>query len=44
MPTVDEIHARHILVSSEDDAKAIKTQLDGGADFATLAGKLLRDD
>jgi peptidyl-prolyl cis-trans isomerase C len=37
MPSVDEIHARHILVSSEDDAKAIKAQLDGGADFATLA-------
>ena len=37
MPNVDEIHARHILVSSEDDAKAIKAQLDGGADFATLA-------
>ena len=37
MPSVDEIHARHILVSTEDDAKAIKAQLDGGADFATLA-------
>jgi peptidyl-prolyl cis-trans isomerase C len=37
MPSVDEIHARHILVSSEDDAKAIKAQLDGGADFAALA-------
>lgn len=37
MPEVDQIHVRHILVSSEDDAKAIKAQLDGGADFATLA-------
>ena len=37
MPAADEIHARHILVSSEDDAKAIKAQLDGGADFAALA-------
>jgi peptidyl-prolyl cis-trans isomerase C len=37
MPSVDEIHARHILVSSEDDAKAIKAQLDGGADFAAVA-------
>ncbi|HEU5094066.1 MAG TPA: peptidylprolyl isomerase [Devosia sp.] len=37
MPSVDEVHARHILVSTEDDAKAIKAQLDGGADFATLA-------
>jgi peptidyl-prolyl cis-trans isomerase C len=37
MPTQDEVHARHILVSNQDDAKAIKAQLDGGADFATLA-------
>jgi peptidyl-prolyl cis-trans isomerase C len=37
MPDVEEVHARHILVSSEDDAKAIKAQLDAGADFATLA-------
>jgi peptidyl-prolyl cis-trans isomerase C len=37
MPAAEEIHARHILVSSEDDAKAIKAQLDAGADFATLA-------
>ncbi|HVY50766.1 MAG TPA: peptidylprolyl isomerase [Devosia sp.] len=37
MPNVDEVHARHILVSTEDDAKAIKAQLDGGADFAALA-------
>jgi peptidyl-prolyl cis-trans isomerase C len=37
MPTEDEVHARHILVSTEDDAKAIKAQLDAGADFATLA-------
>ena len=32
-----EIHARHILVETEDEAKAIKAELDGGADFATLA-------
>jgi peptidyl-prolyl cis-trans isomerase C len=37
MPDEEEVHARHILVSSEDDAKAIKAQLDGGADFATIA-------
>jgi peptidyl-prolyl cis-trans isomerase C len=37
LPAVDEIHARHILVTTEEDAKAIKAQLDGGADFATLA-------
>ena len=37
IPAVDEVHARHILVTTEDDAKAIKAQLDGGADFVTLA-------
>jgi len=37
IPDEEEVHARHILVTTEDDAKAIKAQLDGGADFATLA-------
>jgi peptidyl-prolyl cis-trans isomerase C len=37
VPAEDEVHARHILVTTEDDAKAIKAELDGGADFATLA-------
>jgi peptidyl-prolyl cis-trans isomerase C len=37
IPDEDEVHARHILVSTEDDAKAIKAQLDGGADFIELA-------
>jgi peptidyl-prolyl cis-trans isomerase C len=37
MPAEDEIHARHILVSTEEDAKAIKAELDAGADFAELA-------
>ncbi|MET0546654.1 MAG: peptidylprolyl isomerase [Caulobacterales bacterium] len=32
-----EIRCRHILVSSETEAQKIKTQLDKGADFATLA-------
>ena len=32
-----EYHAQHILVATEDEAKAIKTELDGGADFAELA-------
>jgi foldase protein PrsA len=32
-----EVHSRHILVATEDEAKAIKKQLDAGADFATLA-------
>lgn len=33
----DEYDASHILVASEDEANAIKAQLDGGADFAELA-------
>jgi foldase protein PrsA len=31
------VHARHILVATEQEAKDIKAQLDNGADFATLA-------
>ena len=33
----EEIRASHILVATEDEAKAIKAELDGGADFATIA-------
>ncbi len=33
----DEFEASHILVETEDEAKAIKAQLDDGADFAELA-------
>jgi len=36
-PGEEEVHARHILVATEDQAKAIIAQLDGGADFVTLA-------
>jgi len=32
-----EYNAAHILVATEDEAKAIKAELDGGADFAALA-------
>ena len=32
-----EFKARHILLESEDEARDIITQLDGGADFAALA-------
>ncbi len=31
--------ARHILVDSEEKAQDLKTQIDGGADFAQLAGE-----
>ncbi len=33
----DEVHARHILLKSEKDAKDVIAQLDKGADFAMLA-------
>jgi peptidyl-prolyl cis-trans isomerase C len=33
----DEVHARHILVKTEDEAKAVVAELDKGADFAELA-------
>lgn len=33
----EEVSARHILLASEDDAKAVITELEGGADFETLA-------
>ena len=33
----DEIRASHILVADEAEANEIKAQLDGGADFATIA-------
>lgn len=32
-----EYSAAHILVETEDEAKAVKTELDGGADFGTVA-------
>jgi peptidyl-prolyl cis-trans isomerase C len=35
----EEVHARHILVGSEDEAKKIIADLEGGADFAALAGE-----
>ncbi|GLQ11719.1 peptidylprolyl isomerase [Devosia yakushimensis] len=33
----EEIRASHILVATEEEAKAIKAELDSGADFATIA-------
>jgi peptidyl-prolyl cis-trans isomerase C len=38
-----EVHARHILVESEDEAKAIEAELKKGADFAELAKKKSKD-
>jgi peptidyl-prolyl cis-trans isomerase C len=43
MQPEQEVHARHILVASEDEAKAIEDQLKKGADFATLAKEKSKD-
>jgi peptidyl-prolyl cis-trans isomerase C len=36
-PGEEEVHAAHILVAKEDDAKSIIAELDKGGDFAALA-------
>jgi peptidyl-prolyl cis-trans isomerase C len=43
MPPEEEVRARHILVTTEDEAKAIEDQLKKGADFATLAKEKSKD-
>ncbi|HEX4409518.1 MAG TPA: peptidylprolyl isomerase [Xanthobacteraceae bacterium] len=43
MPPEEEVHARHILVPTEDEAKAIEADLKKGADFATLAKEKSKD-
>jgi len=37
VPKGDEYKARHILVDTEDDARKLIAELDGGADFSELA-------
>ncbi|NLS06591.1 peptidylprolyl isomerase [Rhizobium sp. P32RR-XVIII] len=37
LPKQEEVHARHILVKTEDEAKEVIKQLDSGKDFAELA-------
>jgi len=39
----EEVHARHILVATEDEAKAIEAELKKGADFAQLAKDKSKD-
>lgn len=39
----EEVSARHILVATEDEAKALKEKLDKGADFAQLAKESSKD-
>src|SRR3984957_1327089 len=43
IPGEQEVRARHILVETEDEAKAVKAELDKGADFAELAKKKSKD-
>src|SRR5690606_36824221 len=42
-PPVNEVHARHILVKTREEADAIIKQLDGGADFQKLANEHTTD-
>jgi peptidyl-prolyl cis-trans isomerase C len=42
-PGEEEVHARHILVDNEADAKKIIAELKGGADFAALAKQYSKD-
>jgi len=43
MTAEQEVHARHILVPTEEEAKAIEAQLKQGTDFATLAKEKSKD-
>jgi len=42
-PNEQEVHARHILVATEGEAKDIEAQLKNGADFGTLAKQKSKD-
>jgi peptidyl-prolyl cis-trans isomerase C len=42
-PGEEEVHAKHILVDNEDQAKKIIAELKGGADFAALAKQYSKD-
>ncbi len=41
--TAEQVHARHILVATEDEAKGLLAQLQAGVDFDTLARNNSRD-
>jgi peptidyl-prolyl cis-trans isomerase C len=40
MPATEEVHARHILVKTREEAETAIQRLDEGADFATVAQEL----
>ena len=42
-PPQEEIHARHILLPSEDEAKKALARVKGGEDFAKVANELSKD-
>jgi peptidyl-prolyl cis-trans isomerase C len=42
-PPVNEVHARHILVKTKEEAEKIIKELDGGADFQKLANEHTND-
>ena len=42
-PGQEEVHARHILVPTEEEAKKVIAELKKGADFATLAKQYSKD-
>ena len=42
-PPQEEIHARHILLPTEDEAKKALTRVRGGEDFAKVANELSKD-
>jgi peptidyl-prolyl cis-trans isomerase C len=42
-PPVEEIHARHILLPTEDEAKAALARIKAGEDFAKVATELSKD-
>ena len=43
MKPQQEIHARHILVATEEEAKKVKERLKNGEDFATVAKEVSKD-